>query len=123
MQSHSMPAKLIKTKLKSSYGDQIEMLIEAIWKPKRQKSDTKSLETLPLSINLNTNSGNPAEQQVKMDLNNRLLLPLQLQLAYLLLPLAPVFASSSLLFCWFQHTEISLLQGMTTLVTEADQSS
>jgi hypothetical protein len=89
MQSHFMSAKLIKNKLKSRYGDQFEKLIEAIWKLSISKNGQivmpKGWEKLPLPVDLNTNSGNPAENPCKMGHSSHHLLPLQLQLTYLLL--------------------------------------
>ncbi|HKM49583.1 MAG TPA: hypothetical protein VJZ75_00225 [Candidatus Bathyarchaeia archaeon] len=59
MQSHFMPRKLIKTKLKIRYGEQFGKLIEAIWKLSTRKDGQidmqKGWEKLPLPVDLNTN--------------------------------------------------------------------
>jgi hypothetical protein len=66
MQRASMPASLIKTSLKSSYGEEFDELVAAIGALATSKNGKIRMQNgwkrMPLPVSLNTNSGNHAEK-------------------------------------------------------------
>jgi uncharacterized protein YhdP len=66
MQSHNMPANLIKTALKLSYGEEFSELVAGIFKLSTSKNGQitmqKGWQKQPLPVNLNSNSGTPVEK-------------------------------------------------------------
>jgi hypothetical protein len=89
-QSHSKPDKLIKSKLKSRYGDEFEGLVGVFVGVSTSKNGQitmpKDWKKLRLPVILNTNSENPAEEQGQNGFETRLL-PQQI------LPVTPFYYS------------------------------